>query len=102
MKKYILTISCSFLLCCSACSVFHRSERKQTVILRPDINELELDPVPGTVNDVWSEPMYDTIRVPGQIDPKGVYYRKAHNTVVEVRQGKYQMQEYPEDQGSKK
>lgn len=99
MKKYILIFLC---LTTASCSVFHKTEKTQTVILRPDINELELDTVPGTVNDVWSEPMYDTIRVPGKLDPKGVYYRKAHNTVVEVRQGQYQMQEYPEDQGSTK
>lgn len=60
------------------------------------INELEKDPVPGTVTDVWAEPMYDTVRVPGQIDRKGVYYRASSNQLVRIRPGRFQQVQYPE------
>jgi hypothetical protein len=66
-----------------------------TVVLKQDINELEREAVPGTVNEIWAEPMYDTVEIPGQLDPSGMYYRKPHRTVVEIRQEKYQKVEYP-------
>lgn len=99
MKKFIAIILCFSSI---GCSMFHKTEQTQTVILRPEINELEKDTVPGTVDDVWVEPMYNNVRVNGQIDPKGVYYRKAHNSIVQIRPGKYQMQEYPDDRDSVK
>jgi len=71
--------------------------RSTTVMVREDMNDLERNPVPGTVNDVWAEPMVDTVRIPGAIDPRGTYYRKAHTSVVEIRPGRYQMVEYPDD-----
>lgn len=57
---------------------------------------IEENPVPGTVQGAWTEPMADTIRVPGQIDPTNTYYRLPHNTVVEVRPGKFQEVQYPD------
>jgi len=80
----------------SACSV-EQGGRVTTTVMREDMNELEREPVPGTVNDVWVEGMVDTIRVPGQLDPHGVYYRKPHNALVEIRPGRYQLVEYPDD-----
>lgn len=67
------------------------------MVVRESMNELERDRVPGTVDDVWAEPMYDTVRVQGQLDPHNMYYRKAHNELVEIRPGRYQMVEYPND-----
>lgn len=67
----------------------------------PELNSvvaaIDENPVPGTVNGAWVEPMYDTVRVPGQLDPKGTYYRMPHNTVVEIRRGKFQRVEFPKD-----
>lgn len=71
-----------------------------TVIVRQPINELEREPVPGTVNDVWAETMIDTVRVPGQLDPTGTYYRPSHNTLVEIRPGRYQKVQYPDEYGA--
>ena len=51
--------------------------------------------VPGTVNGVWVEPMYDTVKTPGQLDPEGNYYRLPSETVVEVYPDRYQPVEYP-------
>ena len=68
-----------------------------TSVIREPINELERDPVPGTVNDVWVEPMYNSVRIPGQLDPRGNYYRAGHTGIAEIRPGRFQLGEYPDD-----
>jgi hypothetical protein len=68
-------------------------------VVREVVNELEKEPVPGTVEDVYVEPMYDTVRVPGQLDPNGVYYRPSHKTIYEIRPGKFQPVQYPDYNG---
>jgi hypothetical protein len=44
---------------------------------------------PGVVEYVWEEPMIDVIEVPPGLDPDGVYYRPAHQEIVEIRQGRW-------------
>lgn len=44
---------------------------------------------PGVVEYVWEEPMIDVIEVPPGLDPDGIYYRPAHQEVVEIRQGRW-------------
>lgn len=80
-----------------ACSSTPRRVQPERVIVKSAENELLLDTVPGTVRDVWAEKMVDQVRVPGQIDPNGVYYRKPHETLIEVRPGRYQQVQYPDD-----
>lgn len=46
--------------------------------------------VPGAYEEVWEEPMVDTIDVPPGVDPEGIYYRPGHQEVVEIRQGRWQ------------
>jgi len=48
----------------------------------------------GTVTQEWAETMHDTVKVPGQIDPTNTYYRTPHQTVVEIRPGKYSETRY--------
>lgn len=43
----------------------------------------------GVVNYIWEEPMVDVVDVPAGLDPEGHYYRRAHQEVVEVRQGRW-------------
>jgi hypothetical protein len=45
--------------------------------------------IPGVVEYVWEEPMVDVIDVPPGLDPEGHYYRPAHQSVVEIRQGRW-------------
>lgn len=81
----------------SACSATPQVEvygTTSTVVLRETVNELEKEPVPGTVNEVWVEPMYDTIEVPGQLH--NYSYRLPHRAVVEIPHGKVQKVEYPD------
>lgn len=85
---------------CAACSASSSGGEVKTVVVQQSVNELELEKVPGTQNDIYVEPMYDSPRVPGQLDPKGVYYRAPHRTLVEIRRGKYQQVQYP-DYGGK-
>ena len=68
-----------------------------TVVIRQPINELEREPVPGTVNDFWVEPMIDSVQVPAQIDPHGVYYRPSHKTLAEIRHGRFQKVQFPDE-----
>jgi len=46
-------------------------------------------PAPGVVGFVWEEPMVDVIDVPPGLDPEGIYYRPAHQSIVEIRQGRW-------------
>lgn len=59
---------------------------------------VEENQVPGTVEEPWVEPMYDTVQVPAQVDPTGTYYRPSHQTIVEIRPGRVQPVQYPESQ----
>jgi hypothetical protein len=45
--------------------------------------------VPGVVEYVWEEPMVDVVDVPPGLDPEGHYYRPAHQSIVEIRQGRW-------------
>ena len=101
MKLHQL-IATLFLLNLGACSTTTQviqGGEVTTVVMRETVNELEKEPVPGTVNEVWAEEMYDQVCVPGSLDPNATYYRKGHCTLVEVRKEKYQLIEYPDYDG---
>lgn len=72
---------------------------EKTIVVQQYANDLELEPVPGTVHGPWAETMQQDLEVPGAIDPKGVYYRMPHKTIVEIRQQKYQRAQYPDADG---
>lgn len=84
----LLTIT---ILSSSGCS-FSRSSQRVTV--PPPL----VDATPartgvaqdGKMEYVWEEPIVDVVDVPPGLDPEGNYYRPAHRSVREVRQGKYQ------------
>lgn len=59
------------------------------VIKREYITAQE-NPIPGTEDRTWVEPMRDRVKVPGQLDPQGNYYRLPHSTYYEIRPGRYQ------------
>ena len=44
----------------------------------------------GQATLIWEEPMVDVIDVPPGLDPEGHYYRPAHKSIVEIRQGRWQ------------
>ena len=85
----------------SSCSVSKvKTGTVQTVVSQQRINELQKDPVPGTHVQPWQETYYDYVKVPGAIDPKGMYYRPSHKMVYEIRPGKYQQVQYPQRDGT--
>jgi uncharacterized lipoprotein YmbA len=45
---------------------------------------------PGAVEFVYEAPIVDVIDVPPGLDPEGIYYRPAHQSIVEIRQGRWQ------------
>lgn len=87
MKTKLLTtllICSSFAGCSAVCD--ERPTPTRTVVAKQIIRENDIH---GTVNEEWAETMHDTIKVPGQIDPTNTYYRAPHQTVVEIRPGKF-------------
>lgn len=54
----------------------------------------EENKIPGTVTGVWAEQMFDSIQMPGQLDPTQTYYRPPHRSVVEIRPDRYQDVKY--------
>ena len=61
----------------------------QTVIKEVIVERDYTRQVPGVVEYVWEEPMTDVVDVPPGLDPEGHYYRPAHQSIVEVRQGRW-------------
>lgn len=61
----------------------------------PSTIEYQVRNVPGVVEYTWEEPMVDVIEVPPGLDPEGIYYRPAHEEVVEIRQGRWQYYKKP-------
>ncbi len=95
-----ITILGCGMMCVSGCSsLWSSAPVEKTVVVQKYVNDLEREPVPGTVHGPWAEAMYQDAVVPGQIDPKGVYYRLPHRTIVEIRQEKYQRARYPDQDG---
>ena len=87
------------LLLFAGCSMSAQGGEVSTVVLRQAITELEEDPVPGTTSGVWVEPMVQQTCKPGAIDDHGIYYRKPHCTLEEIRPGKYQKVQFPNARG---
>ncbi len=81
----------------TSCTSTGASSSSNSASLSPAIIEVEENAVPGTVSEAWAEPMYDTPRIPGKLDPAGNYYRLPHRTIVEIRDRRFQKVEYPED-----
>ncbi len=77
------------------CSLFVEKTPIPRVIIQKEVVRVQENAVPGTVNEKWVEPMYDVVEVPGQLDPTGTYYRPPHNTIYEIRPGKFQEVQYP-------
>ena len=83
MKRIILAI----VFLCFGCS--RTQPVKEHVFVEENV-------VPGTVTEPWVEPMHDTVQVPAQVDPTNTYYRPSHQTIVEIRPGRVQPLQYPE------
>lgn len=75
----------------SGCATGVRESRVEV----PVMAEYQVRNIPGVVEYTWEEPMVDVIEVPPGLDPEGVYYRPAHQEVVEIRQGRWQYSRKP-------
>ena len=54
---------------------------------------------PGAVEFVWEPPLVNVIDVPPGLDPEGIYYRPAHQAIVEIRPGRWNYYRRPEAEG---
>ena len=73
----------------TGCSSKKSSPAEVRTVYREVQVETPAEPVPGVVEYVWEEPMIDVIDVPPGLDPEGRYYRRGHQSIVEVRQGRW-------------
>lgn len=89
-----LTVGLILMLSLNCCSGSNTEIPLRAQEIPLDVPE---NPVPGTVTNLWAEPMVNQIEVPGQLDPNGIYYRPPHQAIVEIRQGRYQKEEFPGD-----
>jgi len=80
-----LLLFCGLSTACSPTQSTSRSEMQPVLIS----NNYDRH-VPGTVEYIWEEPMINVVEVPAGLDPEGHYYRPAHQSIVEIRQGRWQ------------
>ena len=86
MRRYIvLALMMMFFTACF-------KQKPKVIVIEADEN-----PVPGTVQSVYVEEHRDVVVVPGQVDETNTYYRAPHKTVYEVRPGRVQPVQYPEE-----
>lgn len=85
--KIALTIALIGLL--TGCSSQKATGPEVRTVYREITTEGPVQKAPGVVEYVWEEPMIDVIDVPPGLDPEGHYYRRGHQSVVEVRQGRW-------------
>lgn len=62
--------------------------------------EVQVLKAPGVVEYIWEEPMVDVIDVPPGLDPEGHYYRPAHQSIVEIRQGRFRHYKETKEMGN--
>ena len=85
-SRTIVAVGCTLLLLgLSACSSNTEVVRSATIV-----QERYVPADPGAVEFVYEPPIVDVIDVPPGLDPEGIYYRPAHQTIVEVKQGRWQ------------
>jgi len=81
-----LLVFCGMLTACSTNQSATRSEMQPVMLSNQNFERH----VPGTVEYIWEEPMINVVDVPPGLDPEGHYYRPAHQSIVEIRQGRWQ------------
>jgi hypothetical protein len=89
LKIALLGLGCA---CIAGCSASTSQQSPGTVVVEgPEevVLEAPVRTAPGVVEYVWEEPMVDVIEIPPGLDPEGVYYRPAHQSIVEIRQGRW-------------
>ena len=101
MKKpgnYVTLMAILALLVCLSCSGCATAVRSTGTSEGQEVQAIQVESprnIPGVVEYVWEEPMVDTIEVPPGLDPEGHYYRPAHQSVVEIRQGRWKYYRQP-------
>lgn len=88
-KVLMLGVFALVLASFAGCSSKKSNPAEVRTVYREVQVETPAEPVPGVVEYVWEEPMIDVIDNPPGLDPEGHYYRRGHQSIVEVRQGRW-------------
>ena len=85
------------LMLLSACSTTVKREELKEIYPAPDSYAActNCAQQPVVVTEVWEEPMVDVTEIPPGLDPEAHYYRPAHKSIVEIRQGRWQYYRRP-------
>ncbi len=84
LRNVIIAILLVGFVGCSGSKVRTQNVVREVVIEKPIYTK-----APGVQEGVWEEPMVDSVTVPPGLDPEGHYYRPEHDTIVEIRQGRW-------------
>jgi hypothetical protein len=85
-----LIIICSIIIVSlTSCSNTREAVSKSREIRVRD--ELNTIPASGSISYAWEEPMTQVIDVPPALDPDEVIYIPGHSEVIEVRPGRWQL-----------
>ena len=90
MAPLVVTLALGCVL--GGCSSSPPLVRESRVI----VEERPVVPDPGAIEFIWEPPLVDVIDVPPGLDPEGHYYRPAHQSIVEIRQGRWKYYRSPE------
>ena len=89
VKKYAkicaAMLCLAMLLASSSCTPTVITEKSTEVV----VEESYVITDPGAVEFVWEPPIINVVDVPPGLDPEGIYYRPAHQEIVEIRQGRW-------------
>lgn len=91
----LLLIAALLFSCTTGCAVKQSNEHLNPVVEEVVITRDDVRDAPGVVEYVWEEPMVDVVDVPPGLDPEGIYYRPAHQAVIEIRQGRWRYYKRP-------
>lgn len=79
----------SGVIVCAGCSSRSMTSSVELLPTQPEAAIVVVETAPGVVKQTWEEPMVDVVKVPPGLDPEGHYYRPAHESIVEIRQGRW-------------
>ena len=99
LKENVILIAVPILACMTGCySVTTRTELQEVGSVNGDESirvtkqntAARAQDASGQATLIWEEPMVDVVDVPPGLDPEGHYYRPAHKSITEIRQGRWQ------------
>lgn len=94
----LLLLQLLIVCCCTlvACSAGQQTKKTSLETCASQVEQRYQQQVPGAVDYIWEPPLADVVDIPPGLDPEGHYYRPAHQSIVEIRQGRWEYHQ-PQD-----